>query len=669
MEDIEQIEVVRGPGAVMWGPNAVNGVINVITRRAKATKGGQVSVATGNEVRNSTEARWGAAPSDAVAYRVWGKFDYRTPAFDSPGYFRFNNRYNYRDPDIRNLDAGAARVGFRLEGQSGEKDQWMVQAEGYQMDRQDPLAYPVIVPTVIARSQGHTDYEGGDVQAKWTHTASVGNESELQFTYSRNDLNYPFLAGQVNNLTLDYQHRSQAGEHNELYWGAGYQQYWDRTQTGTGMAFSPLNYTFRSGDVVVRDEWQFVPGRWMVSAGVRIDYNSYHRVEYQPSFRLLYTPTSKQSAWVGVSRAVRVPSRFDRDVEVNYGLFDTGVALASVSLTGDRAFRSEVERSLEAGYRVQSGQRWSVDTSVFWSYYGRLRLLDTPAIPTTILPGPVPIVPMNFTIDNSGAGRSFGGEVWGSFQVNERWRLTPSYSYLNETRWAPSNGYFAYVWDGTPAELPHQAIVRSQHDLSRQLKFDLMMRAHSRDTTLNLPAAVLLDARLAWRPTRSGELSLTVNDLTNREVLDCCEPEKQTRLAVGHTVTLPDAVPGDAGHRGFRRRTEIGHRLAICSILQTDAGSGWQHHLGSPGTPLVREGLEAESGREIHRRPCGESSRCEAGPAMLPDRLPGNGQERGNPAHPAECATAPRTDHGGIGPFPGFGRSRQSVHCRWTYRL
>ncbi|MDR3700974.1 MAG: TonB-dependent receptor plug domain-containing protein [Candidatus Sulfopaludibacter sp.] len=521
MEDIEQIEVVRGPGAVMWGPNAVNGVINVITRHAKATKGGQVSVATGNELRNSTEARWGAAPSDAVAYRVWGKFDYRTPAFDSPGYFRFNNRFNYRDADIRNLDAGAARVGFRLEGQSGEKDQWMVQAEGYQMDRQDPMAYPVIVPELIARSQGHTDYEGGDVQAKWTHTASVGNESELQFTYSRNDLTYPFLAGNLNNLTLDYQHRSQAGEHNELYWGAGYQQYWDRTQTGTGMAFSPLNYTFRSGDVVVRDEWQFVPGRWMASAGVRIDYNSYRRVEYQPSFRLLYTPTSKQSAWVGVSRAVRAPSRFDRDVQVNYGMFDTGLALAAVSLTGNRAFRSEVERSLEAGYRVQSGQRWSVDASVFWSYYGRLRLLDTPALPTTILPGPVPVVPLDLTIDNSGAGRSFGGEIWGSFQVSERWRLTPSYSYLNETRWLPPSKYFQYTWDGTPADLPHQVIVRSQHDLSRQLKFDLMVRAHSHDTSLTLPAAVLLDARLAWRPTRSGEISLAVKDLTNRQVLDC----------------------------------------------------------------------------------------------------------------------------------------------------
>jgi iron complex outermembrane receptor protein len=521
MEDIEQIEVVRGPGAVMWGPNAVNGVINIITRHAKATKGGQVSVATGNELLNSTEARWGGAPSDAVAYRVWGKFDYRTPGFDSPGYFRFNNSFNYRDPDIRNLDAGSARVGFRLEGQSGEKDQWMVQAEGYQMDRQDPMAYPVIVPGVIMRAQGHTDYEGGDVQAKWTHTASAGNESELQFTYSRNDLNYPFLGGQVNNLTLDYQKRSQAGEHNELYWGAGYQQYWDRTRSGTAMEFSPLNYTFRSGDIVVRDEWQFVPGRWMASAGVRIDYNSYHQVEYQPSVRLLYTPTSKQSAWFGVSRAVRAPSRFDRDVQVNYGMLDVGFALASVYVSGDRSFRSEVERSLEAGYRVQSGQRWSIDASMFWSYYGRLRLLDTPTIPTRFLPGPVLVIPMDFHIDNSGAGRSWGGEIWGSFQVREHWRLTPSYSYLNEWRWSPRNGYYTYTWDGTPADLPQQAILRSQHDISRQLQFDLMVRAHSRDSSLNLPAAVLLDARLAWRPTRSGEFSLTVKDLTNRQVLEC----------------------------------------------------------------------------------------------------------------------------------------------------
>src|SRR5664279_3172520 len=102
MGDIEQIEVVRGPGAVMWGPNAVNGVINIITRRAHSTPGAQVSLAGGNELRGGVEARWGAAPSEKLAYRVWGNVDYRTPGYGSPGFFRFNNMYSWKDPAVQN---------------------------------------------------------------------------------------------------------------------------------------------------------------------------------------------------------------------------------------------------------------------------------------------------------------------------------------------------------------------------------------------------------------------------------------------------------------------------------------------------------------------------------------------------------------------------------------
>jgi len=216
------------------------------------------------------------------------------------------------------------------------------------VDRQDPMANPVLMPILALTSQGHTDYEGGDIQAKWTHTASAGNESELQFTYNRDDWNYPFQSVQTNNLTLDYQDRIQTGEHNELYWGVGYQQYWDATQGGT-LAFSPANYTYRSGDVVVRDEWQFVPQRWMLSIGLRVDYGSYVRFEYQPSVRLLYTPSSRQSAWFAVSRAVRNPSRFDRDVADYDGMMMTGPYPAAIYLLGNSDFQPEVERSLEAG--------------------------------------------------------------------------------------------------------------------------------------------------------------------------------------------------------------------------------------------------------------------------------------------------------------------------------
>jgi iron complex outermembrane recepter protein len=497
----------------------VNGVINIITKRATATTGGQVSVAAGNELRNATQVRWGAASNERMAYRVWGKFDYRTPAFDSPGYFRFDDQFTLRDPSIRNLDSGTGRAGFRLDGQAGEHDQWLVQGDGYMLDRQDATAYAVLAPLSMRRLQEHTDYEGGDLQAKWTHTGSAGNESELQFTYSRNDWNYEFLAVHLNNLTVDYQKRVQTGEYNEIYWGAGYQRYWDDTRAGSFAQFTPSQSNYHNGDFVLRDEWQVVPDRWTISAGVRLDYGSYRRLEYQPSVRLLFTPSPKASAWLAVSRAVRTPSRLDRDAELSEGMMASQPFPSTATLLGSSQFRSEVERSLEGGYRIQSGQRWSIDVSAFWSYYGRLRLIESPFPPPLVF-APGPVFSLRFTMANGGSSRSYGGEIWGSFQVQRRWKLIPSYSYMNEARWLPATEYFQYAWDGTPASLPHQASLRSQHDLSRTVQFDLMARVRSRDNWLNLPGALLLAARLSWRPVRGGELSLTARNLTNRKTVE-----------------------------------------------------------------------------------------------------------------------------------------------------
>lgn len=518
--DIEQIEVVRGPGAVMWGPNAVNGVINIITKRAKATKGAVVSAATGNELRAATEARWGAAPSDRLAYRVWEKLEYRTPAYGSPGLFYFNNSGTYTDPSIKNLDSATGRFGFRFEGQPDQEDQWMVQGDVYKTDRQDPLAYAVLLPYVVNRVQGHTDYEGGSIQARWTRSTSAGRESELQFTYSKNSLNYPFVGGDINNATVDYQNRLQIGERHEIYWGAGFQQYWDTTSSGGSLGFLPRSAVYRVGDVVLRDEWQFVPNRLLGSAGVRIDYNTYHDVEYQPSFRLLYTPNARQSAWMAVSRAVRVPSRMDRDIQ----LVGAKTLVQSIPIlplmSGSLAMRSEVERSVEAGYRLQSGQRWSVDVSLFWSYYNRLRALHGPVAPLVSFPQGIPQLVMPFTVDNSARGRSYGGEIWAMWQVHSGWRIIPSYSYLNESRWLPERAAFQYLFDGHPANLPHQGLLRSQHDLSRTVQVDLMAKARSRDLAFGLPGVLLIDARLSWRPKSSGELSVSFENLTNRKILE-----------------------------------------------------------------------------------------------------------------------------------------------------
>ncbi|HEY2016188.1 MAG TPA: TonB-dependent receptor plug domain-containing protein, partial [Bryobacteraceae bacterium] len=272
LEDVEQIEIVRGPGAVMWGPNAMNGVVNIITKRAQTTAGALVSASTGNELRGAAEARWGAAPNDKLAYRFWGKTEYRTPAYSSPGIFYFDE-FTYRDPSIRNLDSATGRMGFRFDGQPSQKDQWMVQGDLYKLDRQDANAYPLIQPSV-ERMQGHTDYEGGFIQARWTHINAAGNESVWQFSYDRNRIDYPFVVGNLNNLTMDYQKRWQTGERNEIYAGIGYQQYWDSTTFHRFASFDPPQSAYHTGDVVLRDEWQFVPERLLASAGVRLDYGS-----------------------------------------------------------------------------------------------------------------------------------------------------------------------------------------------------------------------------------------------------------------------------------------------------------------------------------------------------------------------------------------------------------
>ena len=520
LEDIEQIEIVRGPGAVMWGPNAVNGVINIITKRAQSTTGALVSAASGNELRGSILSQWGAAPSEKFAYRIWAKLDDRNPAFSSPGYYHFDGSFPFFDATpVQDLDAKTIRLGFRMDAQPTEKDRLLFEGDVYGMKRRDTLAYPVLMPGFADVAHDGTQYTGGFVQARWTRTKSVGNEQSLQFTFNKDAVDYPFVSGNFSNFTLDFEKRRQTGDRNEVYWGAGFQQYGDSMSWLRFGGFEPSGSVYRVGDVVVRDEFQIIPNRLLASAGVRLDYGSYSRFEFQPSFRLLYTPNPRQSAWLAISRAVRVPSRLDRDLVADGGqVMMQGIPI-SVREYGSTAMRSEIERSMELGYRIQSGQRWSVDSAVFWSYYTKLRVLALPQQPDIVFNGQIPSFQMSLTEKNGGTGRSYGGEFWATWQAHSKWRLIPSYSYLNETQWLPAPAA-AYGWLVQSSGARHQALLRSQHELFRNLQFDLMARAKSKNVAFDLPGAVLFDTRLGWRPIRDTELSFSMQNLASRTVLE-----------------------------------------------------------------------------------------------------------------------------------------------------
>jgi len=306
------------------------------------------------------------------------------------------------------------------------------------------------------------------------------------------------------------------------------------------MGYDPSSATYRVGDVVIRDEVQLIPGRLMASAGVRLDYDSYRQFDYQPSVRLLYTPDTRQTFWAAASRAVRAANRLDRDLK-EYGGSESVLGLPmQLWVYGSKTMRSEVERSVETGYRFQSGQRWSVDASIYWSYYERLRALYGPYVPVLTFTNGSPVLLLAGTACNCGTGRSYGAEIWGTWQVRPGWRLSPSYSYLNERRWLPPHSaWLSYVWDGTPSTFAHQGVLRSQHDLTRQLQLDVTLRPRSGDEQLfHLPATLFVDARLGWRPTRSGELSLTVRNLTGRNVLAGIPELTVAALPLRRTVIL-----------------------------------------------------------------------------------------------------------------------------------
>ncbi len=517
MQEIERIEVVRGPGAVMWGPNAVNGVINIITKRAAANPGGTVSVASGNELRGSLFASWSQALSDKLAYRVWGKLEDRQPAFSSTGYFRSVDGLVIPTPQpVDDLNTQSATFGFRIDAEPTARESWMLAGDVSRMGRHDSTGYPIQPPVENLFLGTHSDNTAGFVQARWTRTNSAGNESSLQFTYDKTALGYAFIQGDLNNLTVDFQKRLQTGDRNEVYWGAGYQQYWDDTRGLSLLDFQPSDSVYRAGDVAGRDEFQLIANRLLLSAGVRIDYNSYSRLEVQPSVRLLFTPSAKQSYWLAVSRAVRIPSRLDRDMNIDQGKRILSGFPVGVLIFGSRSMRSEVEHSAEAGYRLQSGQRWSLDLSVFWSYYDRLASVTGSGQPIIRWNGASPELTLDFHASNGGAGRSYGSEASATWQVTPGWRLIPSYSLLREAKWLPPNS----SWMLNTSDARHQGFVRSQHDLTRHLQLDLMARARSRNLTFNLPGVVLLDARLGWRPRQDCDLSFSIQNVAGRTVLE-----------------------------------------------------------------------------------------------------------------------------------------------------
>jgi len=467
LEDIERIEVIRGPGATLWGTNAVNGVINIITRHSRDTRGTLLSFGTGNEDPALADFRYGGEAAGAT-YRVYGKFARRSPQ-------AFDNGDSSADGRRR------GQVGFRLD-RPGGGGEWLVKGDVFRSE--DDIA------DREAGKFGEVALQGG-----WTRTFAPGSDVAFRTYYRREFRDVPLqLTHAINTVDFDLQHGFPWRQRHRVVWGAGYRLNSDETEGGT-VLFEPADRDYSVFSLFAQDEIVIKPDRFDVTVGAKLERNAFSGVEWQPNVRARYDVAPRQLIWGAISRAVRRPTRLDVDVRA---LAPNG---AIVAVGGGESYRGENLVAAEIGYRAQPAAIASFDATLFSHSYNDLRSQE-------LFPTGPPIV-----VGNTLNGRAQGIEVSGTLQPVPVWRLRASYSFLDVsiTKDIDSRD----VGGGaTEANDPtHRFGLRTDVDLPRNVEVSLFLRSIGELPNPNVPAYTELNGRVGWRATPRFELSFAAQDL------------------------------------------------------------------------------------------------------------------------------------------------------------
>lgn len=470
LEDVDRIEVISGSGATLWGANAVNGVISITTRHARDTHGLLVETGGGTQPRGLTSVRYGGQFSSNGHYRVYGKIFERERTLFSNG----------RDA---NNEWHLGQGGFRVDWRKSIANAFTVQGDVYdgQLDQ--------------LTTEG-TDIKGGNLLARWSHTFAGGSDLNLQLYYDRTHRAMPLVfAEDLSTYDVDFQHRFRVGEWNEIVWGLGYRQIHDDIRNNPIIAFLPAEVTRRRYSGFLQDEIAVFKNRIGLTLGTKIEHNDYSGAEFQPSARMTWKIDRRQMAWGAVSRAVRTPSRFDRELFIP--------AQPPFLLAGGPDFKSENSLSYELGYRAHPHDRVSLSVASFYNDYTDLRSIEQLNPPR----------PFPARIGNGLEGESYGVEVTSDYYVNDWWRLHGGFTEMRIhirpelTSTDRSNG------SGESHDPNRRFMLRSSIDPLNHVQFDSIFRYVSEIRNQHLPGYAELDLRLSWQPKSSLEFSVVGQNL------------------------------------------------------------------------------------------------------------------------------------------------------------
>jgi iron complex outermembrane receptor protein len=504
LEDIDRIEVIRGPGGSIWGANAVNGVISIITKSAKATKGGLVRAGVGSQDSMGGVAQYGGSIGQSGAYRIFG--DYSAVG-------------NLPSPNGENVTNSGHRTqqGFRSDWDYSSSDAMTVQGDLLQVHEAQTMHVPLknnlpSYPTFDDR----ISVTAGNVLGRWDHVAANGSDTTLQVyddAYSRRGDGFDEVR---NTVDIDFQHHLTAGPRHDIVWGFGYR--FSHVEVSEGqyhVSFLPAHRVDNLVNVFLQDEIKLSSSVWL-TLGSKFEHNSYTGFEYEPSAKLVWTPTDHQAIWASAARAIRQPAQVDFGLNVDLTVIPTGPTSFSVlQVLGNPNLKAEKLYDLEIGYRAQIAKQFSLDVVGFSSIYHDLRTYErqTPFFTTAAGP-PHVVIPMLF--GNLGHAHNYGVEASTNWNVTNRWRLSPGYTYLQmDVNGDPGTK------DTAPGKIEnespkHQVQVRSFLNLTRHLDWDTTISkvGHLNDGGQgSTPGYLRLDTRLGWRVGENTEFSVVGQNL------------------------------------------------------------------------------------------------------------------------------------------------------------